>query len=418
MSAGKIITSLLIILVVGIGALFFVGPRLFSFSYENGMARVATSSKRTARVIEKKPPEIIHKKTPDSVKMIYMSQCVVATPSFRDKLVALIDETELNSLMIDIKDYSGKISFKTENPDIAFAVSDGCKASDMKEFIKLLHEKDIYVIGRITVFQDPLYTKLHPESAVKRDSDGGVWKDYKGLSFVDVGAKEFWNYIVELSKESYALGFDELNFDYIRFPSDGNMRDIAFTHSEPREKAEVLEEFFAYLYEQLKNYKAEDGTVPIMSADLFGLTTTSNDDMNIGQELVRALPYFDFVMPMVYPSHYPDHYNGWANPASVPYEIISFSMSEAVRRANLIAAAPGSTSTSTQALYFKKLAQKGHGKVSPKQLRPWLQDFDLGATYTPDMVRAQIQATYDVGLNSWALWDAGNTYTRAALLAE
>ncbi len=416
----KLILALCIML-IATGFIFFAAPRLFSFSYDsNNTEEAATSTHLFTRTtpLKKKEPDVIHHKTPEPLKAIYMSSCVVATPNFRDKLVKLIDNTELNALIIDIKDFSGKISYPTDNPALSFAVSDGCKAPDMKEFIKMLHDKNIYVIGRITVFQDPLYTKLHPEAAVKRADGVTVWKDYKGLSFVDVGAEDFWKYISELAKESYRLGFDELNFDYVRYPSDGPMSDIAFTHSGGRKKEIALEEFFSFLYEQLKNYRGEDGTSPVISADLFGLTTTAQDDMNIGQVLVRALPYFDYVMPMVYPSHYPNHFNGWANPAAVPYEIIQFSMSSAVRRARMLGAAPSSTGTTTEALLLKDLSEKGHGDVSPLQLRPWLQDFDLGATYTADMVRKQIQATYDVGLTSWALWDAGNTYTKDALLSE
>lgn len=367
---------------------------------------------------EKEPaqPKISHLATPEPMKAIYMTQCVVGTPSFRAELVDLIETTELNSVIIDIKDFSGKLSFNTDNPILADSVSDACGARDMRDFIQMLHDKGIYVIGRVTVFQDPYYTTIHPELAVKRASDGGVWHDYKKLSFIDVGAREYWDYIVEIGKESYSLGFDELNFDYIRFPSDGNMKDIAFTHSGSRSKQEVLEDFFAHLYKEMKDPDNFDGErTPAISADLFGMTTTNTDDLNIGQVLERALPYFDYVMPMVYPSHYPKGFNGWAQPATLPYEVVKFAMDAAVRRARALDASVESTSTSTQAIYLRELAQKGHGNISPRQLRSWIQDFDLGATYTSDMVRAEIQATYDAGLTSWALWDAGNTYTRSAL---
>ena len=111
---------------------------------------------------------------------IYMTQCVVGTPSLRDSLVRFIDETRLNAVVIDIKDYSGRISFDTDNPVLATSVSDQCGASDMKEFVKRLHDKGIYVIGRIAVFQDPHYTKLHPELSVQSKSrPGEPWKDHK-----------------------------------------------------------------------------------------------------------------------------------------------------------------------------------------------------------------------------------------------
>ncbi len=408
---------------------YFVGPSIFSHTY--------TQTEVTAEVLaeeieEEDVPSVTHLPTPAAVKAIYMSQCVAGTPSFRDKLITLIDDTELNAVIIDIKDFSGKIGFTTDNPALAPSVSDACGARDMKEFIKRLHDKNIYVIGRITVFQDPFYSKLHPELAVKKESDTSVvWTDHKGLSFIDVGARAFWDYIVELSRESYAIGFDELNYDYVRYPSDGNMKDIAFTLSEGKPKDVELEAFFSYLYEALdtgetptsglrsvRNMFKGGSARPVLSVDLFGYTTTNYDDLGIGQLLERALPYFDYVMPMVYPSHYNSGFIGIAKPATQPYEVVKYSMDASVRRVRALADAKNSTATSTDMVFLREQANKGHGNIHVQQMRPWLQDFDLGAQYTPEMVRAQIQATYDAGLTSWALWDAGNTYTRAALANE
>lgn len=330
---------------------------------------------------------ITHIPTPAAVKAIYMSQCVVGTPSFRSKLVALIDETELNGVVIDIKDYSGRLSFIPDDPALRDWVSPKCRASDMRAFIDTLHKKNIYVIGRITVFQDPYYTKIHPELAVQSATHTSPWVDHKGLSFIQVGAKAYWDDVIKLTKESYAAGFDEINFDYIRFPSDGDMKDAVYTLSEGKVKAAVLKEFFEYLHSAL----ADTGITT--SADLFGMTATNKDDLNIGQVLENTLPYFDFYDPMVYPSHYPPTWNGFKNPAKYPYEVVDISMKKAVARA------------------------KASGEDISK-IRPWLQDFDLGAKYTGDMVRAQIKATYDNGLDSWLMWDAGNTYTKEAFLND
>jgi len=330
--------------------------------------------------------------TPHSVRAIYMSQCVVGTPSFREDLVELIDETELNAVVIDVKDYTGKLGFTTDNPKIAHAVSDECGAVDMRDFLKYLNEKEIYTIARITVFQDPYYTSIHPELAVKKESSTStVWTDHKGLAFIEVGARPFWEYIVDVSLESHKIGFDELNYDYIRFPSDGDMYDIYYPFSNDLVegdhrfgKARALEEFFAYLDKEVR----QEGVVT--SADIFGMTTTNTDDLNIGQVLERAEPYFDYLAPMVYPSHYPPTFNGYGNPNDYPYEVVHYSMKKAHDR--LVAAT-----------------------TSPLKLRPWLQDFDYGGDYDADDVRAQIQATYDSGLTSWMLWSPSNRYTRAAL---
>ena len=335
---------------------------------------------------------VSHLATPEPLKAIYMTACVAGTPSWREDLKKLIETTELNAVVIDIKDYTGEVSFNETAT---------CFVKDLKEFIKELHDAGIYAIGRISVFQDPVYTKLFPELAVKSKSNGEVWKDYKKLSFVDVGAKPYWDYIVELSERAYALGFDELNYDYVRYPSDGNMTDTLYTWTVgTTTKPEMLKSFFEYLHDNLRDPSTSSGQVPVLSVDLFGMTTTAEHDMNIGQVLDLALPYFDYVSPMVYPSHYPFTWNGFANPAEHPYEVVKIAMSSAVKRE--VAWNVGQSRAST----------------TPSKMRPWLQDFNLGATYGPDKVRAQIKATYDVGLTSWMLWSAANKYTKEALLLE
>jgi len=316
---------------------------------------------------------------------------------------------------------------------LAESVSDQCGAGDMRSFIELLHSKGVYVMGRITVFQDPHYSLKHPELAVKfATPTGAVWKDHKGLSFIDVGAKPFWDYIITLSLESHKLGFDELNYDYIRFPSDGPMTNITFDWAGNKEKQVALEEFFAYLSKEMRdstNYP-EGVEPPVISADLFGMVTTNYDDLNIGQVLERAMPYFDYICPMVYPSHYPPGFNGWNDPNTVPYELIKFVMDSAVERAvadrttiehfggeaimETVTVPPTSSTTATttkevfSGYYTKEV-------YDPDIIRPWLQDFDYGGDYDIAEVRGQIQATYDAGLDSWLLWAPSNRYTRGAL---
>ena len=408
---------------IGIGILFvglffafyFFAPASSSVGYDMDQARIkggatiATTSEKIATSTEERFVAT-HVKTPEAVKAIYMTACVATMPSFREKLVKIADTTEVNSIIIDVKDFSGTIAFKPEDPLIKDNEGKGCRTKDLREFIAELHQKGIYTIARITVFQDPYYTKAHPELAVHKKSDGSMWKDRKGLSFVDVSAKPYWEYVVALGKESYALGFDELNFDYIRFPSDGNMKDIEFTWSKGLGKAEALEHFFAYLHDSFKDTGVKT------SADLFGMTATNTDDLNIGQVLERAMPYFDYVSPMVYPSHYPPHFNGWANPNDHVYDVVHYSMSRAALRA-VATTTPVEhfggmrIGTSTPPVYMKESYDKN-------KLRPWLQDFSYGGTYGPTEVRAQIQATYDSGLNSWLLWDPKNVYTVAALKGE
>ena len=251
--------------------LFFIFSLTYPVSGEKYESIIKDMQVATNAGLPLAVPEIVvtHLATPEAVKAIYMTACVATMPSFREKLVHIADTTEVNSIIVDVKDFSGTIAFSATDPLLKDNAGNGCRTRDLREFIAELHEKGIYTIARITVFQDPYYTKAHPELAVHKRSDGSVWKDHKGLSFVDVSAKPYWDYIVALGKESYALGFDELNFDYMRFPSDGDMKDIDFLWSKGMTKPEALEHFFAYLHESLAPIGAK------LSVDLFGMTTTT-----------------------------------------------------------------------------------------------------------------------------------------------
>lgn len=378
-------------------------------------------------------PAAAHLPTPDPVKAIYMTQCAVGTPSLRDSLVKLIDTTELNAVVIDIRDYTGKISFPTDNPLLKDYVSDECGAKDMRDFIKMLHDKHIYVIGRITTFQNPAYANAHPEQAVQKVG-GGVWHDYKGLAFVDVGAKPYWESVVALGEASYDIGFDELNFDYLRFPSDGPMKEADYSWSKGKSKAQILEEFYQYLHDGLKPMDSTNSANswragspqagPVLSADLFGYVTVHTDDLGIGQVLERAFAYFDYIDPMVYPSHYNSGFAGLKNVNSDPYKVVKVSLEEAVARAlatttsvyamgetpimkTVIVPASATSATTTKqvesGLYTKRA-------FPASIIRPWLQAFDYPVTYTPAMVEDQIKATNDSGLQSYLMWDASNKY--------
>jgi len=377
-----------------IAVFYFIIPTFFSSSF------TVLQTSVVEQVIPQKPV-VIHVKTPEKVRAIYMTACAASSKTFREKIVSLATTTEINSIVIDVKDYTGTISFSSENSLIKENDGTGCKVSDMKDLVNELHKKGIYVIARISSFQDGFLVKKRPELAVKKESDGTVWKDNKGVSWLDPGSKEVWSYLVIIGKESYALGFDELNFDYIRFPSDGNMNNIAYPFSEGAVKREIMKNFFIYLRDNLNDLK-----VPL-SADMFGMVTVADFDLNIGQMLEDALPYFDYISPMVYPSHYPKDWNGFSNPAEHPYDVVKGAMEGAILKINNFKMSLASSTP-----------EDVRTRISTKQIRPWLQDFNLGADYTSEMVKAQIQATYDVGLDSWLLWNAGNIYTKGALLPK
>lgn len=435
---------ILIASLVGLAAILGVSTQdIGSVAYDvhekTAPQEIATTTEMVEVVEPKMPPRsdtrpvVRHVPLPEQVKAIYMTACVAGTPNFRQRLVQLVQETEINSIIIDIKDFSGTISFAPTDPDWMPAWQNAnCGARDMKELIAMLHDNNIFVIGRITVFQDPFYAPKRPDLAVQR-TDGSVWRDHKGLSFIDVGAREYWDHIVNLSVDAYNLGFDELNYDYVRYPSDGNMKDIMFPQSAAGEygsdKQANLEAFFAYLHEKMSDeslfadYRHEntgrESATPWTSADLFGMTTTAYVDMSIGQIQDRAAPYFDFIAPMVYPSHYPNGSFGYGDPNDYPYEIVHEAMRSGVARMR------ASTTPVAGFLHEPEYYRNASGtKVmtgkytkpvyGPEKFRTWIQDFDYGGDYNAADVRAQIQASYDVGVKSWMVWAPSNIYTRAA----
>ena len=349
---------------------------------------ILESGEEKNKIKEKIPPK--HLATPRPLKGIYMTSWVASTLDWREQIIKMIDKTEINALVVDVKDYTGNISFLVDNEELKKVEADLNRIRNVREFVNDLHHRNIYIIARIAVFQDPYFVKIHPELAVQSKAHAAPWKDKKGLTWIDVCARDYWDYTIAVAKESVNQGFDEINFDYIRFPSDGVIDDMTFIHCPSSEsKADSLENFFRYLKENMK-----DAGVPI-SADLFGLTTTADNgnDLNIGQIIERAAPHFDYIAPMVYPSHYPRGFDGYKNPADHPYEIIFEAMQSA----------------------SQKLEAVG---ISKNKLRPWLQDFDLGADYNADMVRAQKKAVYDAGLTSWLMWDPRVEYTEGAYDVE
>ena len=348
-----------IILLLG----FFVLPHVIAKTYTGEDAEylaeeadVVTSGDSnllpTDTAVDAEPAFVAtHLPTPEPLYGIYMTSWVAATPSLRNNIIALAEETAVNAIVIDIKDYSGKIAYITDDPTITKYGASESRIKDIEGIIADLHAKNIYVIGRVTVFQDPYLAKKFPEFGIKRISDGGLWADKNGLNYLYPGNEDVWEYTAAIAKDAYARGFDEINFDYVRFPSDGNIKDMAIPNS-TMTKSDIVKSFFAYLDTEL------EGTGMKTSADLFGMTTTNTDDLGIGQVLEKALPYFDYVCPMVYPSHYPANFNGWSNPNANPQDLIAYVMKAAVVRAEALALDP-------------TLTERQRERVNKDQLRPW-----------------------------------------------
>ena len=378
------VVGLFLFLIFYVGFLVFANP--IDYRQKDSEENL---SYETSSISDLNLPEVVvtHIKTPEAVKAVYLTSGVAGSLKARERVLKSVENTEVNSIVIDIKDSSGKIVVKIDSPTLTKYNSFENRVPDIKNFIADLHSRGYYVIGHISVFQDNYLARRRPDLALKRKDNGAVWEDQKGMAWLDVSSQEVWDYAVTVAKESYAIGFDELNFDYIRFPSDGKISNVFYPFYRPLEKSrsDALQEFFVYLD---KNMKAIGVT---SSGNIFGLVTTNRkgDDMNIGQIFEKTTPYFDFICPMVYPSHYPNGYLGYRKPATVPYEIIKNAMDGAVKRIEV----------------------QG---LSPKKIRPWLQDFNLGAIYTASMVRAEIKGAHDAGVDSWMMWDPSNKYTVSA----
>lgn len=367
-----------------------------------------TSSETSAPVVTQKD---IHIKTPEVVRGVYMSSWVAGVPELRGKIINLIETTELNAVVIDVKDSSGTISFPIPGEEFLGTTGDEVRIRDIEVLIEELHSKNIYIIGRIAVFQDTVRSNSHPDLAITSKATGKVWKDNSRLAWIDPAAEQQWKYVERIGKYAYSLGFDEINLDYVRYPSDGKLSDMRMPVSAKgaETKEQVVTRFFEYIGPAFK-----ESSIPT-SVDIFGLTTMRNDDLGIGQKLEAALRNFDYVAPMTYPSHYGEVFKTFSNPNAHPGLTISESYMAALRKIEKM-----SLEESTQEIdgVTQKdevlFAERKAGYVS--KLRPWYQDFSYGYPYGVKEVRDQIDAGAKLGIHSFLLWNPKNVYTKDALV--
>ncbi|MBN2168680.1 MAG: hypothetical protein JW738_05500, partial [Actinobacteria bacterium] len=309
-------------------------------------------------------------------KGIHVSVYIASTDSGLDKMIGLIDRTELNAVQIDLKDEYGQLAFTMDDP-IAEKANSNTKYVKLDACVDRLRHNDIYSIARVVVFKDPKVAANCPEFAV-RDSGGNLWGDKK---WVDPYCKEIWDYNIDIAIAAAKAGFNEIQFDYTRFPSDGATDSCVFPFQDDREKGQVIDQFLSYARERLGEYNV------FISVDIFGLTASDQGDMGIGQNVPAIAQRVDYISPMVYPSHYNTGEYGIKSPESNPGDTVAASMKD-----------------------FNKKIEGGIAK-----LRPWLQDFSLKVSYSPDMVRRQIDAVENAGVNEWLLWDPDCTYSEDAL---
>ena len=324
--------------------------------------------------------------TPFKAKALYLSVYGVGSRVLRDQALHLIATTELNALVIDVKSDRGMVPYPSS---VALAVQAGAQkvitVRDMPALIQSLRAQGVYLIARIVVFKDTLLVGLKPQLAVQ-DARGHVWRDREGLMWADPFRREVWQYNIDLAIEAANLGFDEIQFDYVRFPDARGLR-FAQANTEP-ERVNAITGFLAEARQRLTPYNV------FLSADIFGYVSWNANDTAIGQQLERLGPAVDILSPMLYPSGFQFGIPGYRNPVAAPYAIVERSLQKAKER------------TALDGLHF----------------RPWLQAFrDYGfdrRLFGATQIRAQIDAAEYAGSNGWMLWNPRNQYSAAGLKSE
>ncbi|MDQ6634137.1 MAG: putative glycoside hydrolase [Gemmatimonadota bacterium] len=312
-----------------------------------------------------------------------------------NELIEVAKRTEVNALVIDVKDDRGYVLYRSSVPLAHRIGADTVPlmpARRIRAILDTMHANGIYPIARIVVAKDPTLANAKRDWAVKRKSDGKPWLDRKGIPWVDPHQRAVWTYAADLAEEAVKLGFSQVQFDYVRFPDDPRLlREATFPLAKGRARDAVIREQLGYLRSRLIPLHA------LMAIDVFGLTTTMTTDMTIGQRWEQFADQADIVMPMTYPSHY---YRGAYDipyPNAAPYAVIDRAMRDGLAR--------------------------NRGIANAGEIIPWYQDFTLGRPrYGPDQVRAQMQGGYDNGVRSWVLWNPSSKYTlralRPAILSE
>ncbi len=364
-----------IITIVGLGAVlafvFLFSGNLFTKEEYVGAKSDTANVIESLRGVSASIPFSVEK--PEEVKAIYMTSWVAGTDSLRRDLIDFVDGSEINSVVIDIKDTSGMVSFYIDNKYLKKLDGFDARIENLQVVLDELHHKGIYVIGRISVFQDTHATDLWSNKIV-RNGSGDPWKDKSGNVWMDPGAEVVWEYNAILANESLELGFDEINFDYVRYPEEWGIEEAKYPESGERlieeTKDDVLKGFFEYISQEVDK-KEKKISVSFNKRDIDGL-------------MVIAKDYVDIVSPILYPSSFDKGYNGYDNPSHYPYEVIYETM--------------------------KNIKEN----FDPGQIRPWLQDFNLGATYGESEISLQQKALSDLGINNWMMWDPSNRYTKDA----
>ena len=326
-------------------------------------------------------------RAPDQVRALYVNAWAFGGSRFRE-LIRLADESEVNALVIDVKDDTGFLTYPSKVPTaIAIGATKELRARDAEARVREMLAHGIYPIARIVVAKDPLLAERKPEWAIQ-SSAGGLWRDRRGTAWVDAFNDSVWVYAAQLAAEAIEMGFAEVQFDYVRFPDEprARMATAVFPARRPGETTrQGVHRNLTMLRSRMRPYG-----VPV-TLDVFGMTTVMTGDMGIGQVWEDLVGASDVVLPMVYPSHYAPGMYGTQTPNAEPYLVVRRALEDGLRRSALL--------------------------DRPASIRPYLQAFTLGAPrYTGEHVREQIRAAADVGIESWVLWNPRSDYREAGLV--
>jgi len=300
--------------------------------------------------------------------------------------VRLADETEINAFVVDVKDDTGCLLYASAVPTAEQIGANRClRARDSRARLDTLAAHGIYAIARIVIAKDPLLAEGKPRWSVQ-DVAGGLWRDRINSAWVDAFNDSVWIYAADLAAEAVSMGFQEIQYDYVRFPDEPKhrMATAVFPARRATESSrEGVQRNLALLASRTRALK-----VPF-TIDIFGQTTAAPDDLGIGQYWEDLVVAADVVLPMIYPSHYGRGMYGVARPNASPYTMVRRALEDGIRR--------------NKALAPRKTAE----------IRPYLQAFTLGRPrYTSMHVREQIRAASELGLESWVLWNPRSAYER------
>jgi hypothetical protein len=318
---------------------------------------------------------------PFDARAVYLPFYYIPIPEQRERVLDLIEDPKsaLNAVVVDIKSDEGLVW----NTDVPLANQIGAvyESVDLKDFVREAHSRNIYVIGRFTVFKDTKLAKARPQWAI-HSSEGGLWSDATENRYIDPYDERAWRYFADLCEEAARLGVDEIQWDYVRFPVDGDLNTLRVDGTyTPESRVNQITEYMAYMERRLRPFKV------YLSADIFGLTVWHTDENYLGQRLERVAHHLDYVSPMLYPSGFNAGSGGYDEPSAHPYGLIKQSLQHTYERLNVLGL--------------------------PVKVRPWLQafyDYQFGIPYEVPQERAQRRAAEEMGTSGWLFWNPAAKY--------